>query len=123
MSKNPLKVLGVVSYGLIVALIASSFEFRCVHAAVEIGVASAVDGTALGVALAFVTWSRRPIFIYVWLAAAIMTFVPQVYGWPEADADLSERADLYLTALRLAVFLLAFPFPFARIGRHGPDPR
>jgi hypothetical protein len=76
-----------------------------------------------------VTRTRRPLAIYLWLAASFAAIWPIVSGWPPGDSyDVTlwrgapEMLSNYFDLLRGGVFLLALPYPFARRGRHSPDP-
>ena len=75
------------------------------------------------------TRTRRPLGIYACLAAAVLTFWPLLHSWPPADAwdvhpwpGAPPLVSTYFEALRGCLFLLGIPYPFARLGQHGPDP-
>lgn len=107
-----------------------SFWLRCPQQATVIGGFSLLDGFMFGSALALITRTRRPVLIYLYLGVVVLTFVPLFQSWPPGgpwDVRLSpgmpEILLNYLDMLRIGLFLLGFPYPFARFGQHGPDPR
>ena len=120
--------LGWACLGLITILLALSFPLHCFLKAAVIGAGSLGAGAGLGVCLAMVTRTKRPLVIYLWLVAAIVTFFPLFFAWPPGDSfDVTlwrgapEILSNYLDFVRGGTFLLAFPFPFARLGQHAPD--
>ena len=129
MGVSSINRLGWMSLILIAALSALSIPLHCLGKASAVAIASACAGTGLGLALAMVTRSRNPIAIYIWLAVAALTFIPLFRAWPPADSfDVTpwrgapEIFYNYFDFLRGGAYLLAIPFPFARLGLHGPDP-
>lgn len=120
--------LGIVCLSLALLLWALSFPLHCVGRATLVGGFSLLDGAALGAALAMVTRTRRPLAIYGWLAVAALTFWPILAVWPPGGAsdvhpgpNAPALASNYFDALRLGLFFLGIPYPFARCGHHAPD--
>ena len=110
-------------------LLTPSFHLHCFPRACGVAAGSALAGAALGSALAAITRVRRPAAIYFWLAAAATTVLPLLNAWPPADSfDLTlwrgapDILGNYFDLLRGSAYLLAMPYPFARLGRHAPDP-
>ena len=94
-----------------------------------VGAGSALLGAGLGTALALITRVRRPLAIYFWLTTAAMTMTPLMNGWPTGDVfnltlwrGAPDILGNYFDFLRGASYLLAMPYPFAKIGLHAPDP-
>ena len=120
--------LGFVCLALIGALFALSIPLHCGETAAAVALTSAFSGVGLGLALAMVTRTRAPLGIYVWLAMAAVTVIPLFRAWPPADSfDVNpwrgapEIFYNYFDFLRGGAFLLGMPYPFARLGLHGPD--
>lgn len=89
---------------------------------------SFLEGAAFGALLALITRTRRPLFIYLALAAAGLTLWPLMVGWPPADRhdlhlwrNAPELFATYFDVARFVVFLLGVPYPFARWGHHASD--
>jgi hypothetical protein len=109
-------------------MVSLSIPLRCFPKAVLVVAACGGAGAALGTALAMITRTRRPAAIYFWLAVCALTILPLILAWPPADSydvvlwkGAPDILNNYFDLLRGGVFLLAFPFPFARLGQHGPD--
>jgi hypothetical protein len=120
--------LGWTCVALIAIMIVLAIPLRCLPRAVGVAAGSSCGGAALGLSLAMVTRTRQPLAIYAWLAAAGLSFYPLFAGWPPADSwDLTpwhgapEFLNNYFDLLRPAAYLLAMPYPFARLGQHAPD--
>jgi hypothetical protein len=121
--------LGWVCAGLITVILGLSIPLRCFQVAVPIVVVSSLEGAGMGAALAMVTRTKRPLAIYAWLAAAGLTLLPFVLTWPPGDSSdvflwrgAPDILSNYFDLARGGAFLLAMPFPFARLGQHAPDP-
>jgi hypothetical protein len=128
-SKQRMDLFGLACLAVAMGLIALSLPLRCVERAAAIGVFSLLDGFVLGTVLALATRTRSPLLIYLCLGVAALTLVPLFYSWPPGGVwDVTLRPGMpeiffnYLDLLRLALFLLGFPYPFARFGQHAPDP-
>jgi hypothetical protein len=122
--------LGILCLSLALLLWALSFPLHCAGRAALVSGFSLLDGAALGAALAMVTRTRRPLAIYGWLAVAALTFWPLLVVWPPGGAfDVHPGpyapalASNYFDVLRLGLFFLGIPYPFARCGHHAPDPQ
>ena len=120
--------LGWVCAVLITLMLALSFPLRCFAKASQVTATCAGAGAALGLALAMITRTRRPAAIYFWLAVCVVTILPLLLAWPPADSydivlwkGAPDILSNYFDLLRGCVFLVAFPFPFARLGQHRPD--
>ncbi len=120
--------IGWICLILAIVLFGVSYALRCSPTAAPVALVCYGSGTSLGFALAMVTRTRRPLAIYLWLATASVTILPLLFAWPpgdELDVSLWRGApgilSNYFEILRGAVYLLAVPYPFARLGHHGPD--
>ncbi|HLJ58020.1 MAG TPA: hypothetical protein VKT77_23480 [Chthonomonadaceae bacterium] len=129
MTTSAINRLGLTCFALIAGLTAVGVPLRCLPIAIEAAAASAGAGFLLGAALAAVTRTRKPLAIYAWLAVAALTLWPLLRPWPAADSfDLTlwrgapDIFNNYFDFLRGGAYLLAMPYPFARFGRHAPDP-
>ncbi len=129
MAVSSINRMGWVCVLLIAGLFALSVPLRCIGRAAAVTLGTAGAGAGLGLALAMVTRTRRPLGIYLWLAAAALTLLPLFRAWPPAESfDLTAwqgAPDIlynYFDFLRGGVFVLAMPFPFAKLGMHAPDP-
>ncbi|HZO91479.1 MAG TPA: hypothetical protein VFB38_24365 [Chthonomonadaceae bacterium] len=118
-----LRLLGIVCLSAALALWALSFPLHSLWQATRIGGFALLDGVACGTALAMVTRTRRPLFIYGWLGVAALTLWPIWIGWPPDPLDAPNAVLTYLDLLRLVLYVLGLPYPFARLGYHAPDPR
>ena len=121
--------LGLICFLLALILWAGSLPLHCVPLAAYVGGVTFLAGGAFGVCLAFVTRTQRPTLIYLYLGMACLCLWPLYRSWPFADAwDLVPWPGAppfvlyYFILLRPCVFLLGLPYPFARLGLHGPDP-
>lgn len=127
--------IGLVCLLLALAAWSLSFLFRVPLRAALVGGCALIDGALLGLCLAAVTRTRRPVAIYAWLLGAALTFWPIWYdwpiwqGWPIGDPmtlhlwpGAPALAGSYYELLRAFLYLLGLPYPFARFGQHGPDP-
>ena len=108
--------------------LAFAIPLHCVLKAGIVGGVSLVDGALFGLSLAAVTRTRRTGLIYFFLLCAALTLAPLYLGWPVVDSDdltlwrgAPDLLENYFIMLRLALFLLALPYPFARFGHHAPD--
>lgn len=109
-------------------VIAASLPLGCLPIALSIGGFSLLDGIVLGVGLALVTRVRSPWIIYFLLGLCALTVWPLIDEWPPGGAldvhlwpGVPSLAYGYLDAVRLMLFLLGVPAPFALLGHHGPD--
>ncbi len=120
--------IGVICLVLSLLCWAASLRLHCPEVAALVGGFSFLDGAFFGIMLALVTRSRRPIWIYVWLGLAALSFYPLFISWPPGN-ELSIAAWRgapaivynYFDALRPLLFLLGMPFPFIAFGFHAPD--
>ena len=108
--------------------LAFAVPLHCAIMAGAVGGTALVDGALFGLSLAAVTRTRRTGWIYFFLLCAGLTLTPLYLDWPAADSnDLTlwrgapDLLENYFVMLRLALFLFALPYPFARFGRHAPD--
>jgi hypothetical protein len=120
--------LGWLCGGLALALWMLSLPLGCAGRAALVGGSALLFGAALGTLLALVTRARQPLLIYAALLACLVPLGLLASGWPPAspyEIRLWKGApDLltgYFDILRLTLFLLGFPYPFARFGHHAPD--
>jgi hypothetical protein len=123
-----LNLFGLLCLLMAAGLAALAVPLRCVARAAEVGGFSLLNGFVFGTALAMATRTRRPLYIYLCVGIAFLTFVPLVYAWPPGGIwDVTLQPGMpdifanYLDLLRIALFLLGFPYPFARFGYHAPD--
>lgn len=121
--------VGLTCLGLALLLWAVSLPLHCANLAIGVATANFMAGGLFGLFLALVTRTRTPWQIYLFLGLACLTLWPLYRNWPPADyGDLvvpqgaPSILENYFTLLRLSVFLLGLPFPFAALGQHGPDP-
>ncbi len=121
--------VGLACLGLSVLLWAVSLPLHCTTLAIGVAAANFVAGGLFGLCLALVTRTRTPWQIYLFLGLACLAIWPLYRNWPPAgysDVIVPQGApsllENYFTLLRLSVFLLGLPFPFAAFGQHGPDP-
>jgi hypothetical protein len=127
--------LGAVCLLLALALWSLSIPLHCAGRAALVGCCALLDGGLFGLCLALVTRARRPVLIYLFLGLAALTFWPLweswplYHGWPIGDPGhivawpgAPDLVYSYFDLLRVPLFLLGMPAPFARYGQHGPDP-
>lgn len=116
--------IGIRCVMLSALLWAISLPLRVGREAAAVGSANFVLGVLFGLCLAGVTRTRRPLLIYLWLTLACLTLWPLFLSWPLLDSFglPSERAWHYISLLRVCLFVLGLPYPFALVGQHGPDP-
>ena len=121
--------IGLVCFALALLSWAASLPLRCAGLAAWVAVVSWGAGKAFGLFLALVTRTHKPVLIYLLLGLAGVTLWPLFQSWPYADAgDVIAWPGApgftyqYFALLRPVVFLLGLPYPFARVGQHGPDP-
>lgn len=121
-------VLGWVSLLLIGAAAAPAIPLRCADQALRVGAVALGTGTLFGIGLAGITRTRIPILIYLCLGLVAAASWPLFAGWPPATAadvhpwpGAPELFFSYFDALRAWMFLVAIPYPFARLGYHAPD--
>ena len=114
---------------LILLLLAVAIPLRCIERAALVGGGALLAGGTLGFAMAMITRTRRPLLIYFWLGIVVLSFWPLYAGWPPGEIwelhPWPNAPDLvynYFDMLRGGLFLLAFPWVFARLGYHAPDP-
>lgn len=115
---------------LVVAAWAPSLNLGCAALAARVALFTLADGLACGAALAAVTRTRKPIWIYFWLGVSALTFWPLYVNWPEASPyDVHPAAGAppwvlgYFEILRPVSYLAGAPFPFVALGYHAADPR
>lgn len=84
----------------------------------------------MGASLAMTTRTLRPFQIYIWLGSAFLMLTPLYLNFPSADENdvhlwkgAASIASNYFDVLRMGVFLLAIPYPFALLGHHATDYR
>jgi len=128
--------IGCVCVLLALALWTLSLPLQCAGRAALVGGFALIDGAIAGLCLALVTRVRTAKLIYLALTGAGLTLWPiwqswpvyrgwpigdpsQIVAWPGAQAIVYS----YFDVLRGCLYLLAIPAPFARFGRHGPDPQ
>lgn len=119
---------GLLCAGFALLLWALALPLGCVRQATWIGGVSLASGVLLGLMLALITRTLRPAIIYVYLCVAVAACVPLLREWPPGDMrDMPLAPGMpgflvyYLDLLRVALFLLGIPYPFARLGHHAPD--
>jgi hypothetical protein len=126
--------IGAVCLLSTLALWSLSAPLHCTGRAGLVGGFALVDGALMGLALAFVTRSRRPLLIYLFIGLALLTLWPLAASWPlDKGWPIGDPGAIaawpgapalvynYFDILRACVFALAIPAPFARYGQHGPD--
>ena len=120
--------VGTFCFVAILMLMALSVPLRCIVLALQVGAVTGFAGAFMGVALAMITKTRRPALIYLWLGATFLSLAPLALSFPSADETdvhlwkgAPSIASNYFDALRMGVFLLAIPYPFARLGHHATD--
>ncbi len=121
--------IGIVCLMLALLCLAPALPLHCLGPAVRVGGFGLLDGALLGTALAMITRTRRPLWIYTWLAVAALTLWLVYEGWPPAGPweihpwpGAPDIVYNYLDVLRSVLFILGLPYPFARLGYHAPDP-
>lgn len=121
--------LGLFCLAIGALTLAAAIPLGCLPAALRVGGGSLLAGVGLGASLAFVTRTRRPALIYLGLALGVLTFAPLYLEWPPGDAwevhpwhGAPPLVYGYLDGLRMLLYLLGVPWPFARFGHHAPDP-
>jgi hypothetical protein len=121
--------MGIVCLLLAVGLWAVSLWAGNAGASALVGGFSFGNGAVFGGFLAMVTRTRRPVLIYLLFLLALLSLTPLLLGWPPVLASsTSLPASVpgwlkdYPDILRLLLFLLGIPYPFARLGYHAPDP-
>ena len=129
MAVSAINRLGLLCLTLISVMLAVAFPLHCFPLAVAVAAVQATAGCTLGLALAMITRSRRPVAIYGWLIACGLTFFLLILSWPRADSldvvlwrGAPDILSNYFDILRGSVFILAMPFLFGRLGQHEPDP-
>ncbi|MCS6775901.1 MAG: hypothetical protein RMJ43_11625 [Chloroherpetonaceae bacterium] len=120
---------GLLCAGLALLLWALALPLGCAGQAALIGGVSLGSGALLGLMLALITRTLRPAVIYLCLCVAVAACVPLLREWPPGDMRDVRLAPgmpgflaYYLDLLRVALFVLGIPYPFARLGHHAPDP-
>lgn len=120
--------MGLVCAILGMTILAGAIPFGAGPIAYRAGTFPVLDGIVFGALLAGVTRTRRPVLIYGLLLAAAAALWPLYAGWPaspplapEMPEGRQELIHNYLDILRIVLFLLAVPYPFARLGFHAPD--
>ncbi len=115
---------------LILVLLSLSIPLRCVVLAMQVGAMTGFAGACMGASLAMTTRTLRPFQIYLWLGATFLTLAPLYLNFPSADENdvhlwkgAPSIASNYFDVLRMGVFLLAIPYPFALLGHHATDYR
>jgi hypothetical protein len=88
-------------------------------------------GSLLGLCLAGITRTRRPLQIYLLVGCAVVPFWVLKGPWPPlrlqdvltagSTLEKAETRSQLLELLRAAAFILAIPFPYGQFGHHGPD--
>ena len=121
--------LGLVCLTVTGLALAAAIPLRCVAVALRVGGGSLLAGMGLGFCFVLVTRTRRPWLIYLALALGALTFVPYYQEWPPGNAwDVHPWRGApslfynYLDVLRLLLYFVGIPWPFARFGNHAPDP-
>jgi hypothetical protein len=129
MQQRSVRKLGFVCLTVAGLALAVAIPLHCVVVALQVGMVALLSGAGTGLSLALVTRTRRPWLIYMGLLLAALTFVPLTQEWPPASAwDVHPWRNAppvvygYLDGLRMLLFLVAMPWPFARLGYHAPDP-
>lgn len=127
MSRSFVK-LGLISVLIALAVLAVAIPLGALSIALRVGGFYLLDGIVFGLLLAGVTRCRRPLLIYLLLAATAFTFWPFYSGWSIDRTLLSEipegRQELIyngIDILRIIMFLVGIPYAFARFGFHAPD--
>ena len=129
MTSRAISRLGWISMLLALLLMAAAIPLHCLGLAAVVGAGSLVAGCLLGFAMAMITQTRIPLIIYCWLFIVILSFWPLYNGWPRADfwevhawPTAPDFVYNYFDLLRGGLFILAFPWVFARLGFHAADP-
>ena len=122
--------VGIFCLALILVLFSLAVPLRCVALAMLVGGVTGFAGACMGASLAMTTRTLRPFQIYLWLGAAFLTLAPLYLNFPGADENdvllwkgAPSIASNYFDVLRMGVFLLAIPYPFALLGHHATDYR
>lgn len=122
------RFLGAASAVIIILSTSMSVALHCTRAACAVSVASLLLGLFAGGMLAAITRTRNPFAIYALIALAALTLWPIFELWPPADSEdivawkgAPSLVYNYFDFLRLGVYLVAIPYPFARFGIHAPD--
>ena len=120
--------MGLVCAILGLAMLMGAIPFGAWPVAYRAGAFPVLDGIVFGALLAGVTRTRRSVLIYGLLLAAAAALWPLYAEWPatpplapEMPEGRQELIHNYLDILRIVLFLLAVPYPFARLGFHAPD--
>ena len=120
--------VGIFCLALILVLFSLAIPLRCVAIAMQVGGITGFAGACMGASLAMTTRTLRPFQIYLWLGAAFLTLAPLYLNFPGADENdvhlwkgAPSIASNYFDVLRMGVFLLAIPYPFALLGHHATD--
>jgi hypothetical protein len=120
---------GIGSAIVVIAVWAPSFQLGCAALATRVALFTLADGLICGAALAAVTRTRKPAWIYFWLLISALTFWPLYASWPEASPyDIPPSPGTppwalgYFDMLRPITYLAGAPFPFVALGYHAADP-
>ena len=105
-----------------------AIPLQCVVPALKVGFVSILTGGAMGLSMAMITRTKTPWQIYLWLGASLLTFVPLFLNYPAADESeihlwkgAPSIVSSYFDLLRLGLYLIALPYPFATLGHHRSD--
>ena len=123
-------ILGCGCAAVIAGVTCLSAPLHCWRSAIAVSAVSILAGIGAGSALALITRTRNAVAIYLLLILAGFTLWPIFTLWPPADSSdviaWKGAPDIvynYFDLIRMGVYLLALPYPFAKFGVHSPDPQ
>ena len=126
-SKTNLKIGGV-SLALILLCLVWAIPLQCLKPALEVASVAILSGALMGFGMAMVTRTKNPWKIYFWLGVSFLSFIPLFLNFPAADESeihlwkgAPSIVSSYFDLLRLGLYLLALPYPFAALGKHMSD--
>ena len=128
MKPASIKNTGIVTLILTLLCMIWAIPLQCVVPALRVGFVSILTGGVMGLSMAMITRTKTPWQIYLWLGASLLTFVPLFLNYPAADESeihlwkgAPSIVSSYFDLLRLGLYLIALPYPFAALGHHRSD--